>query len=59
MQNKYDLNISTKSPYENKSNTSEKLKQNLINEIPNNVNKVKKLVIRGVIKHDSSSNQQS
>lgn len=59
MQNKYDLNIPTKSPYENKSNTSEKLNQNLINEIPNNVNKVKKLVIRGVIKHDATSNQQS
>lgn len=58
MQNKYDLNITTKSPYDNKNNTSEKVKQNLINEIPNNVNKVKKLVIRGVIKHDASSNQQ-
>jgi|GEM_PF-7049733 len=58
MQNKYDLNIAPQSPYINKSKAIEQLKENVINEIPDNVNKVKKLVIRGVIKHDTSSNQQ-
>ena len=57
MQNKYDLNISPPSPYLKKENITEQLKMNVLNQIPDGVNKVKKLVVRGVIKHDTSSNK--
>lgn len=58
MQNKYDLNINAPGSYTSKNKSLELPKINLMNEIPDNANKVRKKVIRGVIKHDAPSNQQ-
>lgn len=58
MQNKYDLNITAPSSYINKNKSSELPKTNVMNEIPDNANRVRKKTIRGVIKHDASSNKQ-
>lgn len=59
MKNKYDLEIAPPNSYINKNKANEQHKSSVMNEIPDNVNKVKKRVIRGVIKHGTTSNQQS
>jgi hypothetical protein len=58
MNNKYDLNINAPSSYTSKNKVLELPKANVVNEIPDNANKVRKKIIRGVIKHDTPSNQQ-
>jgi hypothetical protein len=58
MQAKYDVIITPPSSYAIKQKATEQLKSNIVNEIPDNLNKVKKTVIRGMIKHDSLPNQQ-
>ena len=56
MTNNYDVKVEPPKSYnKNEINEINEIK-NLVNEIPDNQKKVKKMVIKGVIRHDTASN---
>lgn len=58
MPSNYELNLEKHNPYStNKKDASEQIKKEVLTEIPDSVNKVKKRVVRGVIKHDAASDK--
>lgn len=55
MPNKFDIPISIPNGYSSQDSTNkiEKIKPK---EVPDNINKVRKKLIKGVLRHDASSN---